>query len=405
MSDLEITGIRPDEKETLIRLLVAAFPDDPAETWARVVERLWGDFEHTRVGRIDGEIVSTVQIFRYQMRLDDAIFKAGAIAHVATWPHIKGATYAGRLLRDAVDVMTREGTTLTILVTDIPRYYNRYGWWLVHEKGWRIEIGEGRPQSESSYDIAPLDIEKHYEAVSAIHEETSVGLNGTTPRSRDMWLTESPWEPDDPKRSLVAEKNGEVVGYVRARAGSLRIVGELCSRKADAGVALIERLIEVARAGGETSLHGKFPLDDAVADALRRQGHRVEEEFPCGPDEDFEITMVGFLDLPGFFGQFEPQLQKRAARAGYTGDCNAALSCRAGVVGISSKGGVISTSAEPPDDAEKVKVKDEVLVQLVCGGLDAAGLTLPDGVSEDAAGLLHALNAQRDFVLWLPDHF
>ena len=405
MSDLEITGIRPDEKETLIRLLVAAFPDDPAETWARVVERLWGDFEHTRVGRIDGEIVSTVQIFRYQMRLDDAIFKAGAIAHVATWPHIKGATYAGRLLRDAVDVMKREGMTLTILVTDIPRYYNRYGWWLVHERGWRIEIGDADTATESPYEIEPLDIAKHYEAVAAIHEASSVCFNGTTPRSRDMWLTESPWEPDDPKRSLVATKNGEVVGYVRARAGSLRIVGELCSRETGASVALLDRLIEVARVGGERALHGKFPLDAAVADALRAQGHRVEEEFPCGPDEDFEITMVGFLDLPGFFKEFQPQLQARVERAGYAGDCNVALSCRAGVLGISSRGGVISTSAEPPDDAERVKIKDEALVQFICGGLDSAGLTLPEGVSDEAARLLHALNAQRDFVLWLPDHF
>jgi len=404
MSDLEVRAIRDDEKGTLIDLLLAAFPDDPAPTWRRVVDGLWGDFKHTRVGVLDGKIVSTVQIFRYAMRLDDTVFDAGAIAHVATWPDIKGATYAGRVLRDAIDVMKRDGMVVTILVTDIPRYYNRYGWWLVPEKGWRIGIGDEAPP-DSAYAIEPLDLEKHYDAVSAIHEETSGVLNGTTPRSRKMWFTDPPWEPDDPSRSAVAVRSGEVVGYVRARAGGLRIVGELASRETDAGVALLNHLMKPARDGGETVLRGKFPLDDEVAAKLCAQGHDVAAEFPCGPDEDFEITMVGFLNLAGFLKQFEPALRQRADAAGYKGDASIAIKCRAGVVGIEATGGRISTSAEPAQAAEEIKLKDARLVEMICTSDGIADAALPEGASAEARALLEAIASTRDFVLWLPDHF
>jgi len=404
MSDLEVRAIRDDEKGTLIDLLVAAFPDDFATTWRRVVDGLWGDFEHTRVGVLGGKIVSTVQIFRYAMRLDGAVFDAGAIAHVATWPDIKGATYAGRVLRDAIDVMKRDAMVVTILVTDIPRYYNRYGWWLVPEKGWRVGIGDDIA-ADSSYVLEPLDLDKHCDAVSAIHEKTSSVLNGTTPRSRKMWFTEPPWEPDDPSRSVVAVRSGEVVGYVRARAGGLRIVGELASRDADAGVALLNHLMKAARDGGETVLRGKFPLDDEVAAKLSAQGHDVAAEFPCGPDEDFEITMVGFLNLAGFFKQFEGALQQRADAAGYRGDASIAIKCRAGVVGIEAKGGKISTSAEPPEGADQIKLKDARLVEMICTSGGIADAALPEGASAEARELLEAITATRDFVLWLPDHF
>lgn len=404
MSDLEVRAIRDDEKGTLVDLLVAAFPDDPATTWRRVVDGLWGDLERTRVGVIDGKIVSTVQIFRYSMRLDDAVFDAGAIAHVATWPDIKGATFAGRVLRDAIDVMKRDGLAVTILVTDIPRYYNRYGWWLAPEKGWRIGIGDEAP-ADAAYAIEPLHLEKHYDAVFAIHEETSGVLNGTTPRSRKMWFTEPPWEPDDPVRSSVAVRDGEVVGYVRARGGGLRIVGELASHEADASAALLTHLMNAARRGGETALRGKFPLDEQVAAKLRAQGHDVTAEFPCGPDEDFEITMVGFLDLSGFFKQFEGALQQRADAAGYKGDASIAIKCRAGVIGIGAKGGKISTSGEPARGAEEIKLKDARLMEIVCTADGIADATLPEGVSAEARELLDAIAATRDFVLWLPDHF
>jgi len=301
MSELELRGIRSDEKEELIEVLCAAFPDDPAVTWRRVVDGLWGDFEHTRVGVLDGRIVSTVQIFRYPMRIADQVFEAGAIAHVATRPEIKGAMYAGRVLRDAIDVMQRDGLTLSVLVTDIPRYYNRYGWWLVPEKGFRLEISEKKQEVASPYQIEQLDLERDYEVVAALHEKAGELLNGTTPRTRQMWFTSSPWEPDDPARTIVAKREGEIAGYARGRGGSLRIVGEMAYCRADAGVALMDHLIDAAHAGGEKVLRGKFPLEKAVADALRARGHRVEVDFPCGPDEDFEITMVGFLDLVGFF--------------------------------------------------------------------------------------------------------
>lgn len=404
MGDLELRAIRDDEKGTLVDLLVAAFPDDPAATWRRVVDDLWGDFEHTRVGVVDGEIVSTVQIFRYSMRLDEAVFDAGAIAHVATRPDIKGAAYAGRVLRDAIDVMKRDGMAVTILVTDIPRYYNRYGWWLVPEKGFRIGIGD-EIAVDSAYGIEPLDLDKHYDAVSVIHEETSAAANGTTPRSRKMWFTESPWEPDDPARSAVAVRNGEVVGYVRARAGRLRIVGELASRDAQAGAALLTHLMKAAREGGEPALRGKFPLDEEVAAKLRARGHAVEAEFPCGPDGDFEITMVGFLDLAGFFKQFEGALQRRAEAAGYKGDASIAVKCRAGTIGIEAKGGKISTSGDLAEDAEEIKLKDARLVEIICTADGIADATLPEGVSDEGRELLEAIRATRDFVLWLPDHF
>ena len=405
MSELELRGIRSDEKGALIEVLCAAFPDDPAATWRRVVDGFWGDFEHTRVGVLDGQIVSTVQIFRYPMRIDDQVFEAGAIAHVATRPEIKGAMYAGRVLRDAIDVMKREGLTLSILVTDIPRYYNRYGWWVVPERGFRIGISAGADKVASSCRIKQLDLARDYDAAAGLHERAGQSLNGTTPRTRQMWFTSPPWEPDDPARSVVARRGGEIVGYARGRGGSLRIVSEMACRSADVGAALLDHLIEAARAGGEQVLRGKFPLDEAIADVVRARGHRVDVDFPCGPDEDFEITMVGFLDLPGFFQEFEGVLQRRAREAGYEGDGAVEVTCRAGEVTLQSKGGRISTAAIAPEGVEKVRIKDAALVGLVCGTVGAREMDLPDGISERSNELLAAVSAKRDFVMWLPDHF
>ncbi|MFH0962993.1 MAG: GNAT family N-acetyltransferase [Planctomycetota bacterium] len=404
MSELEVRAICDGEKEALLEVLCAAFPDDPAATWRRVIDGLWGDFEHTRVGVVDGRVVSTVQIFQYPMRIDAKVFVTGAIAHVATKPGA-GGSYAGRVLADAMHVMEREGFSLSVLVTNIPRYYNRHGWWLVPERGFRIDFGEATFGETKGVTVERFDRTRHLDAAAQLHHEASVRLNGTTPREREAWLTSPPWEPDDEARWLVALRAGKVAGYVRGRAASLHIVSELAAADEGAALALLGRLADAAREGGEAHLRGKFPLDSSVARALREKGCRVEEEFPCGPDEDFEITMMRFMDLGKFFRQMEEVLSKRAAHARYGGSAKLAILSDSGAVAIAVTNGKVTTSPQPQSGAEELKVKDAALVELVLGTRTPAELGVGRDLSPAAREMLDAIFPKRDFVLWLPDHF
>ena len=405
MGAFEVRSMRAGEESALVDLLRSAYEGYSRAIWESVVERQTANAERSLVGVSDGQLVAAAYVGDYPMRIGGEVFGTAAVANVATHPEKRRRGYAQAVLREAVKRIRGWGYSLSILITPVPDYYRRFGYRAVEETRFRMRLESGNDGRADAFEIAPLDLVRHGDEVVAIHERISARLNGTTPRTRRVWDEESLWEPDDPARCLVAMQDGEVLGYIRGREGKARIVSEGAWECPQAGAALLAQLAADALAAGETVLRGNFPLEGAVVDVLRRHGWNVEVELTDVADGDFEIPMVAFPDLPGFFRQFEPVLVRRVREAGYEGDACITIACRAGEVTLASEGGRISTLSHPCKGAERITIEDSALVRLICGTESAAEAGLPERVSRHAETLLDILFAKRDFVLWLPDHF
>ena len=402
--ELEIRALRrPDEVDQLVRMLAASYEHESVETWARVQADLDADPRYTRVGLIGDRIVSTVQIFGIPIRLDGQPVRVGGIAHVATLPDA-GAAYAGRVLRDAVALMEREGFLLSMLHTGIPRYYQRLGWWTIPEHVFTVELATPVPPPSGRYQIETYDVDRDAEALAALYARVSADLNGTKVRSRKDWTTDPPWEPEDFDRYLVARDGDDVVAYVRARAGSLDVISELVYDDVAAAGDLLLSLLALSARAGVGSVSGKFPLADVLADRLAEAGLKAQRTVATKFDQ-FEVTMFRLLDVPGFFQSIRGALQNRLAESGDMTDAAVRLQCRSGEVIFEIRRGNLTIANQTGVDGPLVEVSDAELLELTLGTKCAAEVPSLADLPAEAGRLVAALFPGRPVVFWLPDHF
>ena len=181
--ELEVRALRrPEEVDELVRMLAASYEHESADTWARVQADLDADPRYTRVGLLDGRIVSTVQIMEIHVRLDGRPLRVGGIAHVATLPDAGGA-YAGHVLRDAIALMRQEGFLVSMLHTAIPRYYQRLGWWTIPEHVFTVGLAAPVPPPAGRCRIDTYDADYDADALADLFARASVTLNGTKVRN------------------------------------------------------------------------------------------------------------------------------------------------------------------------------------------------------------------------------
>ena len=404
MSEPEVRALRPDERPALVDLLFRSYDDEhPPAVWETVAADQAVHEGRTLVAVVEGHLASTAYVDDYPMRVGDRVLKVGAIANVATHPRMRGRGLAERVLREAVHLTRRLGHVMGVLITPVPKYYNRFGFSIVPETRFRMGVERIDATPEGPYTTERFDPGKHIDGVMHLHETWSARFSGTRPRTREMWSAPRLWEPDDPERWLVAVRDTQVVAYLRGRKGKPAKLNEFVAPDPDAGVALLDREIEATGRKGESALVGQFPLDEAVIEKLTRQGFAVTQALAFDADKDFEIPMLAILDLAGLFAWLEPELADRARRAAPSQDVSVVLTCDSGSVGLSWRDGAFSTSAPP--GAPRETLSDAQLLELIVGARTVeeigVGRTLPDA----ERAFLSMLFPRRGFVLLPVDHF
>ncbi len=216
MSGFIVRSIDPDEREECLALWCTAFPHTSRAYFERY---FYGDTEYdphyTRVGVLEGRLVSCVQIVRRVVTVGEARLTAACIANVSTLPQFTGRGYNRACLESALNVISKDTFDFSILGTGIPNYYAKFGWAQV---GLPVISGQLRdvamPPDTKLRQARFSDVEQMMAAYTLTYQRVPLSVV----RSRSYWRG---WlefsEGANPDMWYVAETPaGEFLGYVRA---------------------------------------------------------------------------------------------------------------------------------------------------------------------------------------------
>lgn len=309
---LRIRAARPSDLPQIYDVLDAAF-DAPLDLFVAQTERdstfRW---RHARVAEVDGRIVAHVRIFDRIMLVRGVPVRAGGIGSVATLPAYEGSGYASALLHDAMHVMHRLGMAIGFLYTGIPEFYERLGWRVVQEPGFRASMREAAALSHQTlYRIRPT-ADADIPALVRLHRAAIAAGTGAVVRTVRTWRDQEAWLGLDSAGSLVAEYAGRIVAYVRGarRPYGYAILEAEHARGHDAAVSAL--LAEGAASTTNRSsddLTALVPDDHTLAIALRSLPSTT---WSAGRTHVPHPMMMRIISLDRLLEALLPQLRDRA---------------------------------------------------------------------------------------------
>ena len=268
---LEVRAAQPEDIAQAIAVL------DGAWAWQNNEAMLTLDpgykMEQTRLGLVDGRVVTVVQVFHRTMWLEGQTAKVGAVGNVATAPEHRLKGYARAVLQDAIAYMQEQDYDLSMLFTGKPAVYSRLGWRPVPERVTTFALGPDLPASTPGDRARQGDWDRDLEAVAAVYDGYNAGRTGAVLRTLDYWSASRLWLPnEDDGRFLVVERDGRIVAYARGDKSG-RLIMEAGYQCRDALPCLF-RAIRERFAPGQIAAH--FHADAAIDAYLA--AHAVDVE-------------------------------------------------------------------------------------------------------------------------------
>ncbi|MBD3265761.1 GNAT family N-acetyltransferase [bacterium] len=154
-------------------------------------------------------LVSFLQIFDRQIRLEDKAIRIGGIGSVGTRTKEQGNGHATHLLTHAIDLMEQEGMEGSILFTKIPSFYERLGWNTIPQFEQEISVASLKTIRPSFQHYRRVE-EKDCEKILSIYSRHAQQVSGLVQRTPEYWDGRVHWMNHIP---IVVLNNQEVVGY------------------------------------------------------------------------------------------------------------------------------------------------------------------------------------------------
>lgn len=271
MAAVTLRTIAAAERDAVLDLL-AGWLDDRA-FFAR-----YFDFDPTFrddlcfVAEVDGRLVSTLQVFRKQVRASAATLAVGCVANVYTDPAWRGGGLAGGLLERALAAMSAHGFDASLLFAARLDFYARFGWRSLP----RVLSFIARGDAPRAGVAEPVDRGRDLDQVMAIYDEYSGALPGAVRRDAAYWRGQLRYAGNPDERFVVARRGGAVVAYARSTGlYDLHVVIEHgCRAGESAALAALLADLHHAAADHPGTLAQLVP-DAALAAALHARGLAV----------------------------------------------------------------------------------------------------------------------------------
>ena len=357
----------------------------------------WYRRAYTRVCEENGRIVSAVQVVQRRVYVGSAELVMGGIACVVTDPDYRGRGLNTQLLKDVIRVMKRHGMDFSVLFTGIHDFYARLGWRSVPIKYYAGDFRTDQASVTSDYTVRPCAFEKDLPALMEVHESFNRHRAFTTIRTPEYWrgyvLPRFGTEED----TLVAEREGSVVGYICAHIHDKRRVmqqQEIAHMRGHD--ACIDTLYRAAASRaverGARTLELLPPEEPALFEAI----HGVVEKLDF---RETQGTMCMVTNMRSLGRKILPELQRRAERSRPPWG-SVSLDTEMGRLVLSVADGKVSLGGERP---MRVPIGQSDFFCLLLGlkGVEELGIETTPKAREIIAGLFPK---QRP-VFWLPDHF
>ena len=206
------------DREQLLALYRACFPDDDPGFWNWVFDNLYAP-ENTLNIREEGRITASLQMIPCRMQLGDRLFAAHYIYAAATLPSRQGKGLMAGLLAQAAEEGRKRGHDFSVLITQedsLLDYYARFGYRPA------LCIGMGAPEQYSDNDSVRAASAADIPLLSALYEAAAAGcLHG--------YRDESYWKQQlnlFDQGALVFDQQGAVKAYAFAdERGVIEAVG------------------------------------------------------------------------------------------------------------------------------------------------------------------------------------
>lgn len=349
----------------------------------------------------DGQLVSSVHVYRRELHMAGSLVSCGGVGDVATHPAYRGRGYSSALLRAAVEHMRAEGCAVSLVFTHRSDHYARHGWRRVPQSRFSVALPSLPEASfETPYSVRPMQWEDPDEVGRVIDFTRRIAepLCGPVRRDRRYWET---WVRHEAKGALVAlSQEDEVVAYTAHRTAMGRIMVTDLGWARGHGAALRPLLRAVARIG---------ILQDAqrMVGPLMRRRPLLAALDALDADWQGEVSgtaMYQVVDLAELVAALEPVFIGRLREAG-----------NHGTVCLETDGALASFEVPPaaaPSGEPTIPVdltfrlEEETLLRILFGAPPRKEVAVEVGGEPQCdSDWIDRLFPPRDHVFWLVDSF
>jgi predicted N-acetyltransferase YhbS len=211
MSDFAFRTIAPEERGAVLDLLENWYGD--REFFARYFRHDPGFRDDLCfVATDNGRMVSTLQVFRKEVRLQGVTVQVGGVGNVFTAAEYRARRLASELLRRAIAAMDAHGFDLSLLFAVRLAFYGHYGW-RSHVRH-LIFIDRADVAASGAYCVEPFAA-ADLGAVMDIYDRYNAPFSGPTVRNRNYWQGQLLCAGNPREDFLVARAGRDIVAYAR----------------------------------------------------------------------------------------------------------------------------------------------------------------------------------------------
>jgi predicted acetyltransferase len=166
---------------------------------------IWGHFE-------DGKLLSKMTIVPFNTYINGKEFAMGGIASVATWPEYRRNGLVAKLLVHGLEVMRKQGQTISFLAPFSFSFYRKYGWEMHGEyKKYSLNVDQLPSFKGSSGRVKRVG--QDINLLNRIYSTYASFYNGMLKRSDDWW-THTVFKKNKGTIAVYENAQGEPEGYL-----------------------------------------------------------------------------------------------------------------------------------------------------------------------------------------------
>ena len=207
---MEFRALYPEELETWLDHVTTVFTGGRQYFSNHWHNDPWRDAEGIRIAIDEGTIVSTVRVFIRKMFLHGEPITVGGIGEVSTLPEYRRRGIATQLLKDSIRFMESRDIVMSSLHGS-QRIYAIEGW----EKVPRYYAKQPfSAEKRSEWEVRPVNFDDALEVkrIADLYNQYARKFNGTFVRDEMTYWTQ--WVRTESSNAWVAERNGNIEGYV-----------------------------------------------------------------------------------------------------------------------------------------------------------------------------------------------
>jgi len=281
---LEIRSIaNRAELEAVYDILGDAFPVGREFFRQRMEHDSTYDMTTTWIAAQGQDFASTIQLFPFEGRVDDAAVRIGGIGSVATVAAYRGQGHCRHMLHHITAWMEQQEYDLSLLFAVINPFYEKAGWSTVPETMYELDLVSITAGSDAAvYDIVPFD-PSYTDVCAGIYEQFNEHRTGTVIRPSSYWLDRLHWPKWEASTCLLAKRDGVVVAYghiTNPEEDGTFYLDELCYRKGEEGAAIPLLYALAEQRPGATRMLANLPCDHVLIERILAWG-AVKKTLPC----------------------------------------------------------------------------------------------------------------------------